>query len=540
MRRLGFGTIAIAALAAIPAQGYEIVGLSTAGALVRFDQATPGTVTTTPVTGLGGTQTLVAIDVRPSTSELYGLAVDGDTLQLYTIGPETGAAVAASPAVPLGMGRTIAGATTFEMEWNAIEDKLQVVTDLPNDNPGPNLSSFSLTDAAVVGNDFDLSYGGVSGPGEGPIAGLADTDPVPVDGEPSVASYPYVFIAGSDRFARLGPFLPDWPYPYVTFAFAPLGVDFSSRAGFDAIGSPPEAYAILETGGVTSFYSMDLATGTVAAVGTVGDGTTPMRGMAIRHPQPELVFTDATFDVAEESTAAVFTVSCLYCESRGAVAEFRTENGTARGGVDYLPASGTLTFLPGDTSQSIEVYVVDDTMPRGARSFRMRLEDPQDGAAIGEPSASEATIRDDDGVALALSQILVKPAAQAKLSANGVFALPDAPSEDPTTEGGQLTLDGASGYVTYVLDAANWRNLGAKGLRYKDAACKVSITAKQISAACKGATGTLALPETGPVSAVLSLGDLRYCGECGGTAAGNPAKLYKRKACAAPVACPVP
>ena len=56
---------------------------------------------------------------------------------------------------------------------------------------------------------------------------------------------------------------------------------------------------------------------------------------------------------------------------------------------------------------------------------------------------------------------------------------------------------------------------------------------------CKSDTGTIGLPEPGPLSVVLRIGDgTRYCGECGGVQKGNGDAVFKRKACAAPAACP--
>jgi hypothetical protein len=49
----------------------------------------------------------------------------------------------------------------------------------------------------------------------------------------------------------------------------------------------------------------------------------------------------------------------------------------------------------------------------------------------------------------------------------------------------------------------------------------------------------MSLPEAGPVDVELTVnGAGAYCGQCGGTAAGKAAKVFKRKRCPAPPACP--
>ena len=55
---------------------YDFTNLS----LVSFSAATPGTlISNTPLIGLGITETLVGIDFRPATGQLYGMASDGTT-----------------------------------------------------------------------------------------------------------------------------------------------------------------------------------------------------------------------------------------------------------------------------------------------------------------------------------------------------------------------------------------------------------------------------------------------------------------------------
>ena len=67
-----------------------ILGRTSTNNLVRFDSATPGTLTTLgAITGLAAGQNLVGIDFRPRTGELYGLGFGGTTGQLYQINGTT-------------------------------------------------------------------------------------------------------------------------------------------------------------------------------------------------------------------------------------------------------------------------------------------------------------------------------------------------------------------------------------------------------------------------------------------------------------------
>jgi hypothetical protein len=65
-----------------------LYGVTTTNQLVRFDSATPGTVVAVgAITGIQGGETILGIDFRPATGQLYAL---GSTSRLYTIDTATG------------------------------------------------------------------------------------------------------------------------------------------------------------------------------------------------------------------------------------------------------------------------------------------------------------------------------------------------------------------------------------------------------------------------------------------------------------------
>src|SRR5262245_42128386 len=77
------------------------LALSSANELLAFDTSHPGTFTsTTKITNVQAGESILAIDVRPATGQLYGL---GSTSRLYRINPATGKAtqVGSTFAVPL-------------------------------------------------------------------------------------------------------------------------------------------------------------------------------------------------------------------------------------------------------------------------------------------------------------------------------------------------------------------------------------------------------------------------------------------------------
>src|SRR5215218_5384483 len=109
----------------VPATAFALgtggIGVNT---LFRFDTATPTTLSVgIPVTGLAAGETLVGTDFRPATGQLYGLAVNATqtTVQLYTIDPNSGAAVAVG-AAPVPVAGLI-GATKFGVDFNPAADR---------------------------------------------------------------------------------------------------------------------------------------------------------------------------------------------------------------------------------------------------------------------------------------------------------------------------------------------------------------------------------------------------------------------------------
>ena len=159
-------------------------------------------------------------------------------------------------------------------------------------------------------------------------------------------------------------------------------------------------------------------------------------------------------------------------------------------------------------------------------------------------TSSSTTTTTLPGLPISLRIALIKPGRLVKFMARGSFALPDPNTDNPTAEGGSFTVTGTTGSVAYPLDAAGWKGLGpsgdgSRGFKFRGTPCRMVLVREQVvKAVCRDDTGTLAVPEAGPVDFVLTVGMTRYCGQCGGSVWGNPAMLFKRRECVVPVACP--
>jgi len=89
---------------------------------------------------------------------------------------------------------------------------------------------------------------------------------------------------------------------------------------------------------------------------------------------------------AEDAGPMHFTVTLSAPSGNTVIVGYATKNGTAVAPADYAPTSGTLTFLPGETSKGFDVPLVADGTAEGAETFSVVLTSPTN-AAIGTGTA---------------------------------------------------------------------------------------------------------------------------------------------------------
>ena len=147
---------------------------------------------------------------------------------------------------------------------------------------------------------------------------------------------------------------------------------------------------------------------------------------------PPAISIDAATVQEAEGAVLEFTVSLGHASSRTVTVDYATSDGTATAGSDYTAASGTLTFNAGDTSQTVEITVLPDSVEEGQETLTLTLS-----------SASNATLADATGTGTI---------------ENGESTVPqdDPPADDPvvlvtaTFSGMPATHDGTS--FTFELD----------------------------------------------------------------------------------------
>lgn len=123
---------------------------------------------------------------------------------------------------------------------------------------------------------------------------------------------------------------------------------------------------------------------------------------------------------------------------------FATVDGTALAGSDYDAASGTLTFLAGETRKSVWVRVNDDLRSEGDETISLRISNATGGATIADASG-ELVIRDNEPAPFLASVSDAAPVLEGNSGyafANFTVTL-DRASDAPITLG-YHTLDGTA------------------------------------------------------------------------------------------------
>lgn len=136
---------------------------------------------------------------------------------------------------------------------------------------------------------------------------------------------------------------------------------------------------------LSSPVNATIARGT--AVGTIVDDD----------PPPSLFIGDASVGEPAAGTAtASFTVSLSKPHPTTVTVGYATMNGCATVGADYTATSGTLTFVAGDTSETVDVTVLADLLAEDDETFDVVLSGPTPGIPVTNGTGVGTIIDDGD------------------------------------------------------------------------------------------------------------------------------------------------
>ena len=149
---------------------------------------------------------------------------------------------------------------------------------------------------------------------------------------------------------------------------------------------------------------------TIRAAGTSATRISTFRVAGVT--KPALSIADASVAEGNSGTTPLsIAVKLSAASSQVVTVGFASANGTATAPSDYAPASGTLTFQPGETAKTIPIGIVGDTAIEPDETFTVTLSNAVN-ATIADSTAT-GTITNDD------TQVPVTPGSYKGATQNG-------------------------------------------------------------------------------------------------------------------------
>lgn len=276
-------TLVFASLTA-PASAELIYGIAAVGnstSLLTWDSSSPGSIISGSfVSGLQSNETIVGIDFRPATGQLYAL---GTSSRLYTLNTANGTAtaVAGAFAPPLN-------GFNFGFDFNPTIDRIRAVAETNKNtvfNPITGAVQLSATDLFFGPADpnFGVDPNVVNSAYTNNFVGAGATQLYGIDTGLDI------LVTQANNAGTLG-------------TVGPLGLNATGVGGFDISGTTGIAYASLLPSGSSqsNLYSINLLTGIATNLGQI-DGGVIITAISVAPAIPE----PATLALAGMALAAI-------------------------------------------------------------------------------------------------------------------------------------------------------------------------------------------------------------------------------------------
>ncbi len=226
--------------------------------------------------------------------------------------------------------------------------------------------TLSVSDATVTEGNSGTKVAQVTITRSGPTTGSSSVQVATLNGSAT---------GGSDFAAK--------SWSTVSFSSGQASSGYSVTVNGDTLVEPDE------------YFEVKLASPTGA---TIADdaGRVTITNDDAPAAQPSLAVNDLTLTEGDMGTQlAQFTVSRSGPTSGSSTVQYRTRNGSAEAGSDFVAVPlASLTFSPGETSKLVFVTVNGDTLVEDHEAFTLELSSPT-GATVADGSGT-ATLRNND------------------------------------------------------------------------------------------------------------------------------------------------
>ena len=190
-------------------------------------------------------------------------------------------------------------------------------------------------------------------------------------------------------------------------------------------------------------YNVNLSVAVNASItGSTGLGT-----ITDDDAEPSLSINDVS--VAEAAGNAQFTVTLSPASAKTVTVNYATADGTAAAGTEYTSSSNTLTFIPGTTTQNINVPIADDSTDEEDKTYNVNLSGAVNASITG--STGLGTITDDD----AEPSLSINDVSVAEAAGNAQFTVTLSPASAKTVTVNYATADGTAVAGTEYTSASN-------------------------------------------------------------------------------------
>jgi hypothetical protein len=321
-----------------------VYGLTASGKLIRFNPGVPGAISSSlSVSGLGSGETLVGIDFRPATGQLFGLS---SAARVYIINTRNGvaAAIGAPPAATFLMGQS------FGVDFNPTVDRIRTVSDA-DQTTRINPNNGARADAPTP--DGTLAFAATDpNMGQDPnVVGAAYTN----NFLGSSATTLYVIDSNLNALLTQGTAVgvtpvvsPNTGQLFTVGSLGPAAGDPNGILGFDISSETGVALASFNTDGgtTTNLFTVNLNTGASTLIGAIGGGEIIL-DIAIEARLPDI------FAVTPSNILVSFNAA-----TPGVINSSRVIRGLSGRerivGLDYRPATGQLYAI----SSSNRLYTI--------------------------------------------------------------------------------------------------------------------------------------------------------------------------------------
>ncbi len=216
------------------------------------------------------------------------------------------------------------------------------------------------------------------------------------------------------------------------------------------------------------------------------------RSISLSVPGPGHEITVADAEVQEGPGAALgFVVTLSGTAPYRVKVDYRTADGTATAGLDYTAVSGRLIFERGETSKTVSVPVLDDTIDDDGETLTLVLSNPKramivDGEAVGTIRNSDAmpqawlarlgrTVA-DQVLAAVEDRLASAPVAETELSIAGQRVDGSAASDDAEAREAEAGLETLAGWLGGGSDEDEARGFTSRQVTGRDLLTGTSFT----------------------------------------------------------------